>query len=232
LTAEREGTDVLVKVRDTGIGIPSEHLPRVFEMFSQVAPALERSQSGLGIGLWLARGLLEMHGGHIEARSEGTGKGSEFIVRLPVLPAIPPTTQPPPPEHRDDLKAPLARRILIVDDNRDIVESLALLLRLTGNEVQTACDGLEAVEAAERYRPEVVLLDIRMPKLDGYTACRRIRETPWGKDMVIIALTGWGHEDDRRKSKAAGFNNHLVKPVKSSALLQLLAETQVQTTKM
>ena len=222
LTAERDRTGVVVKITDTGIGISPENLPRLFGIFSQVGSPLERSShGGLGIGLWLAQALVEMHGGSIAARSDGPGKGSEFTVWLPVLTETP-TPQPPQPEYPDSFKA-TARRILVVDDNRDVVESLAKLLRLRGNEVETAQDGLEAVTAAEHYRPDVVLLDIGMPKLDGYGACRRMREQPWGKGIVIIALTGWGQDFNRRKTEEAGFSAHLVKPVELSALLQLLA---------
>lgn len=225
LIAERDQAQVVIKVTDTGMGIAPEHLTHVFELFSQVDSSLERSQGGLGIGLSLAQGVVEMHGGHIQAHSEGLGKGSEFIVRLPIL-CRRPAPQPSPRAHRDVSKAAMARRILVVDDNRDITESLALLLRLNGHEVATAHDGLEAVEIAARYRPEVMLLDIGMPKLDGYAACRRIRDKPWGKHIVIVAVTGWGHEKDRRESKAAGFDDHWVKPVKPATLLKRLAELQ------
>jgi PAS domain S-box-containing protein len=226
LTAERDVTDVVVKVRDTGIGIPPEHLPRVFDMFSQVESALERSQGGLGIGLALARGLVEIHGGGIEARSEGPGRGTELLVRLPVLTETP----APPPYQPESLNGrnSAARRILVVDDNRDSAESLADLLRLRGNEVETAYDGLAAVEAAERSRPDVVLLDLGMPKMDGFAVCRRIREQPWGKGMVLIAQTGWGSQEDRRRSEKAGFDAHLVKPVEYAALLKLLRGLQVK----
>jgi PAS domain S-box-containing protein len=223
LTAEREGANAVIAIQDTGIGIAPEHLPFVFEMFSQVGSVVERSQGGLGIGLALARGLVEMHGGRIEARSEGPGKGSEFIVRLPALREAS-NLRLPQPRYRDGRNTARAHHILVVDDNRDHLESLALLLRLSGNEVRTADDGFEALETAARYRPDVVLLDIGMPKLDGYAVCRHLREHPWGKAMVIIALTGWGRDEDRRNTEKAGFSGHLVKPVEESTLLQLLAE--------
>jgi PAS domain S-box-containing protein len=219
---ERERPEVVVRVKDTGVGIPAEKLPRLFEIFFQVDRSLERSQGGLGIGLSLVRRLVELHGGSVQAHSAGVGKGSEFSVRLPVLAETP--KPQPTPERTDDgaTKAGTGRRVLVVDDNRDSADSLALLLGLGGNEVQAAYDGLAAVEAAEHFRPEVVLLDIGMPKLNGYDACRRIREQPWGKRMMLIALTGWGQEEDKRRTEEAGFNTHMVKPVDLAALKQLL----------
>ena len=180
LTVEREGEQAVIRVRDTGIGIAADQLPRIFEMFTQVDTSLERSQSGLGIGLTLVKNLVEMHGGTVEVHSAGLGQGSEFVVRLPVLVETP---KPPPPEPTVSEPTPTtARRILVVDDNRDSAESLAMLLKLTGNETHTAYDGLEAVEAAATFKPDVVLLDIGLPKLNGYEAARKIREQPWGKD--------------------------------------------------
>ena len=170
-------------MRDTGIGIPADMLPRVFEMFTQVDRSLERSQGGLGIGLTLVKRLVEMHGGTRRGPQRGPGRGSEFVVRLPVVGRRRPTT---PPGEAGERAGPAAgrRRILVVDDNRDAADSLAMMLRLMGHEVRTAHDGLEAVEAAAAFRPDVVLLDIGMPRLNGYDACRRIREQPWGKGMV------------------------------------------------
>ncbi len=222
LTAERQGSDVVVSVKDNGIGIPADRLPRLFEMFSQVAPALERSQGGLGIGLSLVKGLVGMHGGSVEARSDGPGKGSEFIVRLPV----PVQRQAERPKQADGFRETLARpkcRILVVDDLPDTADSLTLMLELMGHHIRTAHDGLEAVQMAERFRPDVVLLDIGLPKLNGYEAARRIREQPWGQQMVLVAVTGWGQEEDKRRSQEAGFNSHLVKPVEPAALERLLA---------
>ena len=221
LTTERDGMDVVVKVADTGIGISPEHLPHVFDLFAQGGTGAEQTQGGLGIGLSLVRGLVAMHGGSVEARSDGPGKGSEFLVRLPTL-AEQPAAQPPASEERGNLMQAPARRILVADDNTDVVESLAMLLRVTGHEVEIAHDGLEAVELAARFRPDVVLLDIGMPGLDGYAACRRIRQHPWGKNMVIVALTGWSQDGDRGKAEEVGFNGHLVKPVEPSALLRVL----------
>jgi CheY-like chemotaxis protein len=189
-------------------------------MFAQVDRTLERSRGGLGIGLTLVKRLVQMHGGSIEARSEGLGLGSEFVVRLPVL-AEKRDDYRPPVQADDEQTMPL--RILVVDDNKDSAQSLALLLRLKGHETHLAYDGLAAVEMARRFRPEVVLLDIGLPKLNGYDACRQIRAQPWGRDIVILALTGWGQVEDRRKSKKAGFDEHMVKPVDHGALMQLLA---------
>ena len=219
LVAERQGSDVAVTVKDTGLGIPPDKLDSVFEMFTQIDRTLECSQGGLGIGLTLAKRLVEMHDGTISAHSEGPGAGSEFVVRLPILIGTPKAETPKPTAEQT---AP-PRRILVVDDYTDAASSLALLLKITGNETHIANDGLEAVEAAEKFRPDVVLLDIGLPKLNGYDACRRIREQPWGQNMVIVALTGWGQEEDRRRSKDAGFDGHLIKPVDYAALMKVLA---------
>ena len=224
LTVEREGQQAAIRVRDSGIGIAADQLPRIFDMFVQIDTSLERSTSGLGIGLTLVKNLVEMHDGTVEVRSAGVGRGSEFVVHLPISveayePPPEPTGRPPTPT--------TARRILVVDDNRDSAESLAELLELIGNRTHAAYDGLEAVEAAEAFRPDVVLLDIGLPKLNGYEAARKIRERPWGKNVVLVALTGWGQEEDRQKSREAGFDAHMVKPVDFAALKKLLAETRL-----
>ena len=207
-------------VKDNGAGIPAEKLESIFDMFMQVDRTSERSQGGLGIGLTLVKRLTEMHGGSIEARSDGEGQGSEFIVRLPIL-NRPVVAEESGSRVASDSQA--QRRVLIVDDNLDSAESLAMLLEITGNKTYMAHDGLEALEQIEKYRPEVVLLDIGLPRVDGHEVCRRVREKSWGKDIVVIALTGWGQDDDRRKSEEAGFNGHLVKPVDYDKLLELLA---------
>jgi CheY-like chemotaxis protein len=224
LTAERQGSDAVVAVRDTGVGIAADQLPRIFDMFSQVARSLERSQGGLGVGLSLVRRLVEVHGGRIEARSDGPGRGSEFVVRLPVVveASVPkPAERPEPAAPRSSL------RILIVDDNRDGADSLGMMLRMMGNDTRTAYDGQQGVAAAGEFRPDVILLDIGLPRLNGYEACCRIRELPWGRGVVLIAVTGWGQEEDRRRSHEAGFDHHLVKPVDPQALMKLLAELNV-----
>jgi signal transduction histidine kinase/ActR/RegA family two-component response regulator len=222
LTLEREGEQATIRVRDNGIGIAADQRGHIFKMFAQVETSLERTHTGLGIGLTLVKTLVEMHGGTVEAGSAGVGQGSEFVVRLPILVETP----KPPPESTVTAPTPTtARRILVVDDNADSAESLAMLLKLTGNETHTAYDGLQAVKAAATLRPDVVLLDIGLPKLDGYEAARKIREQPWSKGLVLVALTGWGQDEDRQKSREAGFNAHLVKPVDHAALMKVLADS-------
>lgn len=216
---DHENSGLVVTVTDNGAGIPPDKLETIFDMFMQVDRSTERSQGGLGIGLTLVKRLAEMHGGTIEARSAGEGKGSEFVVRLPILEK---PAQAVGNASNESTESKPQRRILIVDDNKDSADSLAMLLEITGNETYMAHDGVEAVEAVEKYRPEVILLDIGLPKLDGHEVCRRVREQPWGKDITVIALTGWGQEDDRRKSEEAGFNGHLVKPVDYDQLLKML----------
>jgi signal transduction histidine kinase/CheY-like chemotaxis protein len=222
VSAARQGDEAVVSVRDTGIGIAAEHLPRLFEMFSQAAPALERSQGGLGIGLSLVRGLVELHGGKVEARSGGIGLGSEFVVRLPIM-ASPPRLDLVPPVHGGAPSSSRKWRILVVDDNHDTADSKAEVLSLMGHEARTAYDGLEAVQTAADFRPDVVLLDIGLPKMNGYDAARHIRQQSWGKGMILIAVTGWGQEEDRRRALEAGFDHHLTKPVDSVAIEKLLA---------
>jgi len=220
VSAKLLDNQVLVTVKDNGVGIPKDKLKSIFDMFAQVYRGTETSQGGLGIGLTLVKRLVEMHDGSVEARSAGEDQGSEFLVRLPVLSE----GQKPSAARSIAAAEPAAtHRILIVDDNRDNAESLALLLGITGNETYIARDGIEAIEAAAEHRPEVVLLDIGLPKLSGHDVCRRIRAEAWGKDIVVIALTGWGQEEDRRKSQEAGFDGHLVKPVDYDELLELLS---------
>jgi len=222
LTAERQGSDAVVSVRDNGVGIPADMLARIFDLFTQVGDPLERSQGGLGIGLTLVRRLVEMHDGTIEAQSSGPDEGSEFLVRLPVFVQAP---QEPPPESDGPKATALSgRRILVVDDNRDSADSLGMLLRIKGNDVRTAYDGPEALEAAAAFLPELIMLDIGLPKLNGFEVARRIRQQPQGREMMLVALTGWGQDDDRRLSLEAGFDFHVVKPVDLAALEILLDE--------
>ena len=219
LSVAREGADAVLRVKDDGIGIDPAQIPRLFEMFNQVESSLERSRGGLGIGLTLARTLVEMHGGTIVARSEGIGKGSEFVVRLPVVVDAPRAAAGGP-----KATAPVVpRRVLVVDDNEDGAASMAMLLRLQGHETHVAHDGEQAIVQAERLRPDVVLLDIGLPAMNGYEACRRIRASGWGQELMLIAVTGWGQDEDLRRSREAGFDAHLVKPVPPDALARLLS---------
>lgn len=219
LIAQRDGSNVLVKVQDNGTGIPNDMLNSIFDMFTQVDQSLERSQSGLGLGLTLVRRLVEMHGGSIEVHSNGPGEGSEFVIRLPFIQF---THEPTTTSERSKVPGLRGYRILVVDDNRDSASTLGMLLRLRGNIVRTAYDGIEAVEVAEAFSPEVLLLDLGLPKLNGYDVARRIRQQVWGRDMTLVAVTGWGQEEDRRRSKEAGFHFHVVKPVELAALDELL----------
>jgi PAS domain S-box-containing protein len=223
VTVERGDGAVAVEVRDTGIGIPAEALPRIFDMFAQANASLERAQSGLGVGLTLVKQLVEMHGGSVEARSRGLGHGSSFIVTLPIAAAA----RPAPVLQRE--AAPLngyagPHRILVADDNPDSAESMSMLLRLMGNDVRTVNDGVAAVEQAAEFRPDVILMDIGMPRLDGYEAARRIREQPWSRGTMLVALTGWGQDEDKRKAIEAGFDRHFTKPLDPAELRKLIVE--------
>jgi signal transduction histidine kinase/DNA-binding response OmpR family regulator len=222
LSAAREGDEAVIRVRDTGIGIPGEMLASVFDLFTQVDRSLDRSQGGLGIGLTLVRQLVEMHGGSVAARSEGLGRGAEFEVRLPALPAE------VVPEPAGAVPAGLpgrgpGRRVLVVDDNRDAAESLALLLDVAGHQSRVAHDGPSALAAADEYSPEVVLLDIGLPGMDGYEVCRRMRARPATRRALLVALTGYGQEEDQRRAREAGFDHHLIKPADLEVLAGLLA---------
>lgn len=220
LTAKRRDGFVEISVRDTGIGIPADSLENIFDMFSQVDRSIERSTGGLGIGLALVKGLVEMHGGTVTATSEGEGKGSLFTVTLPVLAGQAANTA----QQSERGRSGGSRRFLVVDDNRDGADSLAMALRFLGDEVRTAYDGAEAVELAESFRPEVILMDVGMPRINGLDATRRIRSESWGKAIKIIALTGWGQSHDRERSREAGCDGHLVKPVNLVDLDKMLAE--------
>jgi signal transduction histidine kinase/ActR/RegA family two-component response regulator len=226
VTAERDADAVSVTIQDSGVGIPPPMLARVFEPFTQLDRSLERSQGGLGIGLALARRLVEMHGGTIEAHSEGPGKGSRFVVRLPV------STQQsmPRPVAFEGRPAPARgrHRVLVADDNYDSATSLSMLLNDAGYETRTAGDGVQALETAAEFRPDIALLDIGMPKLNGYELARRIRDHEWGSDVLLIAVTGWGGADHRQQTSDAGFDHHLTKPVDPAALTRLLASLQAE----
>jgi PAS domain S-box-containing protein len=221
LTVNPSGREAVLRVRDTGAGIAADMMPHIFEMFTQLRGSLNRSEGGLGIGLTLVRKLVEMHGGHVEAHSEGSGRGSEFIVRLPLLPEAAVLAAAETEEQRPSKV--LARNILIVDNNPDAVESLAILLGRAGHELRMASDGAAALELARAWPPDVVLLDIGMPGMDGLEVARRLRRDLGLKQTLLVALTGYGGEDDRRRSQEAGFDAHLVKPIDMRALERLLA---------
>jgi signal transduction histidine kinase/CheY-like chemotaxis protein len=227
VAVERQGSDAVVSVRDNGMGIDARDLAIVFEMFTR-ADGARRTQGGLGIGLTLARRLVELHGGRIEARSDGLGHGSEFVVRLPIILDAPRPVRSPISGTR-----PVSARmlsILVVDDNEDAAESLAELLQLTGNETHIANDGASALEAAEKLRPDIIFLDIGLPRMDGHAVARAIRAEPWGARIRLVALTGWGQPEDRLRSDEAGFDRHLVKPVDFDVLERLIAETAERAT--
>jgi signal transduction histidine kinase len=212
---------IVIRVRDSGIGLAPEHLHSVFEMFGQVDTTAERSQGGMGIGLALARGLVQMHGGSISAYSAGPGQGSEFVVRLPALGTPAPAAAPAAPTPAE--AGPRGRRVLVVDDNADAAQTLALLLTVDGHHVETACDGVEALARAELWQPDVALLDLGMPRMNGYDLCRALRARPGGSTLLAVAVSGWGQEQDRQRSAEAGFDAHLVKPVRYEQLVALLA---------
>jgi CheY-like chemotaxis protein/two-component sensor histidine kinase len=220
LTAERQDAQAVISVRDSGIGIPAPMLDRIFDMFTQV-DRKDRGDTGLGIGLTLVRSLVEMHGGDVHVRSGGMDQGSEFTIRVPIRDPQPAAEkiagQRPPQVHRGAW-----RRVLAVDDNQAALQTLKLLIEMHGSEVCTAQDGVEAVQAAESFRPDAVFMDLGMPRMDGFEAARLIRKQPWGRDVLLVAVTGWGQDEDRRRTKEAGFDHHLVKPVAPGVLQELL----------
>jgi signal transduction histidine kinase/CheY-like chemotaxis protein len=222
LRVRQAGDQIEVSVADDGIGIPAGRFESIFEMFTQIEGAVADVHSGLGIGLGLVKGLVALHGGTIEVHSAGVGRGSEFRVQLPMRGTVggASVTAPAAGAHG------VAQKILVVDDNRDAAASLRMLLELMGHDVRVAHGGDEGVRVAADFRPHAILLDLGMPDVDGYEACRRIRATAWGGDIRMIAVTGWGQDEDRRKSTAAGFEAHLVKPVRPDALARLLDDTR------
>ena len=221
LYVRQEGHDAVVTVADNGVGIPSAMLGQIFDMFTQVDRSLEKSQGGLGIGLNIARRLVEKHGGRISAESDGEGRGSRFVVHLPLVDPLPAVALPP--AQLEPVAAGAQRRVLVVDDNTDAASSLRLIFEAMGHETRTAHDGRDAVAVAEQFRPDLILMDIGMPIMSGYDACRQIREKPWAGDVVMVACTGWGQEEDRQRSTQAGFDLHMVKPPIPAALEKLAA---------
>jgi CheY-like chemotaxis protein/two-component sensor histidine kinase len=226
LSAVREGAEVVLRVRDNGIGIAPDLLPHVFELFVQADHAFTKSQGGLGIGLTLVKNLTQLHGGTVEARSAGLGKGSEFSVHLPLILS----NRAESPAKHDEVRYETpssGHRLLIVDENKDAAVSLATLLRLQGHDVRVAHDGASALTLASSFLPHMIFLDIGMPDMDGYEVARTMRERPGLENVVLAALTGWGQEEDRRRTAAAGFDHHLVKPPEPAALERLLETLQV-----
>ncbi|MGH7930273.1 MAG: hybrid sensor histidine kinase/response regulator, partial [Candidatus Binatia bacterium] len=224
LAAQRHGNQLAISVKDSGIGIPADKLDHIFEVFAQLDTSLERTRGGLGLGLTLVKRLVELHGGKVEAKSEGLEKGSEFILRLPILPSPSSGDLSKTPSAASISKVSRPLRVLVVDDNHAAAEMLGTLFRLKGMPVQLAHDGEEALRVAEQFLPDVVLLDLGMPKLNGYDACRRMREQPGGQKIIIMALTGWGRDEDRQRTSEAGFDYHLVKPVRPLNLLDIIAD--------
>ncbi len=227
LTVQQEGDEAVLRVRDTGVGIAPDLLPRIFDLFTQAERSLDRSQGGLGIGLSLVHRLVEMHGGKVEAFSE-LGHGSEFVVRLPVL--VTPAPQPPPVSKNIAEPNGPSLRVLVVDDNVDAVESLGLLLQASGHDVRTAYDGPSALEVAFDFRPNLVLLDIGLPGIDGFEVAKRLRQEPDISNAVLVAMTGYGQATDRQRSQEAGFNYHLVKPADFGNVQQILATISEEPT--
>jgi CheY-like chemotaxis protein len=223
LTIAQDGADALISVRDTGIGISAEMLPRIFDMFMQADRSIDRSHGGLGVGLTVARRLVELHGGSISASSDGVGKGSTFTVRIPMSVAQPEAAEDLALRGTESAAGASPLRILVADDNRDAAESLAALLRMVGHEVRIAYDGVEAVGVASEYHPDAVVLDIGMPKMNGYDVAKKLRGEVTGKEMTIIAVSGWGQDADKQRSRESGIDHHLVKPLEPSSLLRLLA---------
>jgi PAS domain S-box-containing protein len=221
VSAGREDDMIVIRVRDSGIGISADVLPRIFDMFTQAQLPVERSQAGLGVGLSLVDKLVRLHGGTVAAHSAGPGTGSEFTIRLPAAAKAPrqaaqtgPAANPPAPRKMC--------RVLVVDDNLDSADSLAMLLRIMGHDSKIAHDGEQALAVAEQYRPDIAILDIGLPKVNGYDLAKQLRQQPWAKDAVLVALTGWGQEQHRRRSAESGFNHHLTKPVEFNVLEDIL----------
>jgi CheY-like chemotaxis protein len=221
VAVQREADEAVVSVADTGAGIPKDILPHVFDLFVQVKRSPVRTQGGLGIGLSLVRGLVELHDGNVEAHSEGEGRGSRFVVRLPLSGTVEANASPPQAATYTTVPP---RRVLVVDDTRDVADSFALLLEILGAQVRVAYSGAQALAACAEFEPELVFLDIGMPQMDGFETARRMRKLPAGREPVFIALTGWGEEETRRRAREAGFDRFLTKPADMSELEALLLD--------
>jgi CheY-like chemotaxis protein len=226
LAAELTAGRLVVTVKDNGMGIAAEDMPSLFGIFSQARTALHRAQGGLGIGLFLVRSLVQMHGGSVSAHSDGPGKGTAFTVTLPAS-----ASRLAQPQEPRSAAKPGALRVLVADDNEDAAESLAAVLRVAGHDVRVAHDGQEAVELAATFRPALALLDIGMPRMNGYDAAQRIRGQEGGADMLLIAVTGWGQQDDRRRAFEAGFDHHLTKPAQLEDIEVLMAKVRRRVTR-
>ncbi len=226
LAAREDNGELTVSVKDEGIGIAPDKLLQIFEMFVQLDGTASNHPSGLGVGLTLVKTLVEMHGGKVEARSAGPGQGTEFIVRLPVMQF---SIDDPTSSSASTRNSTAPRRVLVVDDNVDSAESMAMILKLSGHEVALAHDGGQALEVARTFQPDVVFLDLGMPNVNGYDAARLIRKEPWGERIMLVALTGWGQEEDKRRTSAAGFDLHVVKPIDFAKLDALVSQSNERT---
>jgi PAS domain S-box-containing protein len=220
LIAEREGDEAVIRVRDNGVGIPADLLPKVFDLFTQVDASLDRSQGGLGIGLTLVKNLVELHGGRITAHSEGADRGSEFVVRLPALPKGSDRSEDPRARPATDARG---MRVLVVDDSRDAAQSIKILLEIEGHEVRVVHDGLAALAAYRTYQPDVVLLDVGLPRMSGYDVARQLRGEQGDRRPMIVAVSGYGQEEDKRLAHEAGFDFHMTKPVDPTKLIAVIA---------
>ncbi|MDB6104498.1 MAG: histidine kinase, partial [Gammaproteobacteria bacterium] len=226
IVSELDDSEVTVRVRDDGIGMSADLIPRIFDLFVQAEPAGSRAAGGLGIGLSLARDLVHLHGGHIDAASDGLGRGSDFVVRLPRSAELPAMTESVAQPEKVRALGASGVSVLVVDDNADAADALSRVLNLAGYQTRVAYEAAEALAIAASRHPDVVLLDIGLPDMSGHEVARRLRAEPWGAGMQLIAITGWGQEDDRRKSREAGFDEHLTKPVDPELLIGLLARSK------
>jgi CheY-like chemotaxis protein len=221
ILVRREGDEAVVDVRDSGVGIPVEELDKVFEMFTRLTPFRD-GQPGLGVGLTLSRQIVEMHGGRMSAHSDGWGHGATISVHLPAPAAEAAPAEPSPEEGPAEREQVERRRVLVVDDNVDAADMMAILLEVRGHEVRTAYDGRSAISETEVFRPDALLLDLGLPDLDGVMVCKAIKSQPWGKETVVVALSGWGQEEDKRRTAEAGFDAHLTKPARIEQVTALL----------